>query len=97
MTITTALTTVFDADDTAEKLAEQVLSDLDGQPADLCLLFASAHFEDRIETLADELHERLHARVFAGVTAESVINGDQEFEGQPALALWGGAPAGGPS
>lgn len=46
------------------------------------------HFEDRLQTLALEIHELLQPHTFIGVTAEAVIGGDQEYECQPALVLW---------
>jgi small ligand-binding sensory domain FIST len=57
-------------------------------PVDLGFVFASAHYEDELQRLALELHDLLAARTFVGVTAEGVIHADQEYESQPALALW---------
>jgi small ligand-binding sensory domain FIST len=88
MKIATALTTKVDAEGMARELAEQICASLDGRPVDACLLFASAHFEDRLSQLALEIHELVQPRAFIGGTAEAVIHGDHEYEGQPALALW---------
>lgn len=88
MRITTAVTAAVDGDDQARILTEQVQAGLGGDAVHLCLLFASAHFEDRLQNLALEIHELLQPRAFIGVTAEAVIGGDQEYECQPALVLW---------
>jgi small ligand-binding sensory domain FIST len=88
MRMAVAVVTAVATDAPAEQLAGQVQAALGGGPADLCFAFASAHFEDTLETLAEEIHDRLPARTMAGVTAEAVIVGDHEYECQPALALW---------
>src|SRR5207245_8595343 len=45
---------------------------------------ASAHL------LVSTIHERLRPTVLRGCSAESVIGGSQEVEGQSALCLWAG-------
>jgi small ligand-binding sensory domain FIST len=86
--IATALTRTVNADDTSKVLADRVRSQLGDAAVDLAFIFASAHYEDELQRLALELHERLPARAFVGVTAEGVIHSDQEYESQPALAVW---------
>lgn len=72
---------------TGKWLASEVASKL-GRPADLCLLFATAHFEDELEHIASEVYEWLSPRAFVGATGESVICDAIEYERQPAVAVW---------
>lgn len=87
MTVATALATDPSADVT-EQLVSQIGATLGDHVVDACLLFASAHFEDEIAEIAAGIHDRLSPRTFIGATAESVVSGDQEYEGQPAISLW---------
>lgn len=77
--------------ETADELARSIRAQLGTASVDLCVLFASAHFEDEIEVLAEKLHDLLSPRAFAGCTAEAVIAGEHEFERQPGLVLWAGS------
>jgi small ligand-binding sensory domain FIST len=86
--VTTALATSTAGGDCAERLVAQIQAGLTGQPADLCFLFASAHFEDQLASLAERVYERLGTRALAGLTAEGIICGDREYESQPALVVW---------
>lgn len=88
MKIATALTRAVNAADTGQVLADRIRSDLGDAAVDLCFIFASAHYEDELQRLALDLHDLLRARTFVGLTAEGVIHADQEYESQPALALW---------
>ena len=90
MRIATAVSTAVDADDLPAQLVGDLQAGLERRSADLGILFASAHFEDRLEDLALEIHERLPMRAFVGVTAETVIGDDREYEGQPAIVMWAG-------
>lgn len=89
MRIATAATDRVDGEGLAERLAEELREALGDGTIDLCLLFASAHFEDRLPALALELHERIGARTFIGVTGEGAIADDREYESRPSLVLWG--------
>lgn len=87
MKIVTAIETHAGAPEIAERLAKQVLAELDGPP-DAMLIFASAHLCEELELIAPRLQELTGARAFAGVTGETTICGDVEYEGAPALAVW---------
>jgi len=65
-----------------------VAGELGGRPADLCFLFASAHFEDELEAIAAALYDRLSPRAFIGTTGESVICDSIEYEQRPGIAAW---------
>ena len=88
MKISTALATEVGREQTARGLAGQLSAALPDRRVDLCLLFASAHFEDEIEEIALRLQDLLRPQAFIGTTAETVIRGDREYESRPALALW---------
>lgn len=83
-----AVETNVQMEDVARRLADGVAPALDGRPADICLLFASAHFEDQLADIAERIPELLPARAFIGVTTEAVLHGEHEYENQPAIALW---------
>lgn len=74
--------------DTAGLLASEVTRALDTSRVDLCMLFASGHFEQELESVALELEEQLAPRAFIGMTGETVIAGGFEYETQPAIALF---------
>lgn len=61
---------------------------LDGASADLVVAFATHHHGAALEELGPRLARRTGASVVLGCTAESVIGGRREIEGQPGLALW---------
>ena len=56
-------------------------------PADLAVLFYSAHPLDRLPGLVDGVHKRLAPRWLLGCPGETVIGNDREVEQRPALAL----------
>jgi len=74
--------------DAGEVLAGQVAAELGEKPVDLCVLFASAHFEDELDRIVADVHNRLSPRAFIGTTAESVICNAIEYERRPAVTLW---------
>ena len=80
--------TVSGGDGAARELIARVSESLGEDGADLCLLFATAHFEDEIESIAEAVFEELTPRSVLGTTAESVVCGATEYEERPALALW---------
>ncbi|TWT44295.1 FIST N domain protein [Phycisphaerae bacterium RAS1] len=84
----TACATDPGASGVAGMLAEQLTAGLDGGRADVTLLFASPHFLESLPQLAVELHEALPTQALLGVSGESVIAGEREFENEPALVAW---------
>jgi small ligand-binding sensory domain FIST len=67
---------------------DELLAGLEGATPDLVLAFATHHHGPALEGLGPTLARRTGARLIAGCTAESVIGGSREVEGQPGLALW---------
>lgn len=88
MRIATAVSHSDRPEEVAAHLSEAVGLGLDGQRVDLCMLFASAHYEEQIDSLTQHLTERLGPRAFVGATAEAVICGEREYERQPAVVIW---------
>ena len=80
-------TTKVQRPDNGEILAQEAAAAL-GSRADLCLLFATAHFDDQFEKIANIIGEQLGPRALIGATAETVVAGELEFESQPAIALF---------
>ena len=58
-----------------------------GEHADFALVFASAHFAPRAESLVLNLKRAIGARVLVGCTGEGVIGPTREIEDQPAVAV----------
>ncbi|HEU4363910.1 MAG TPA: FIST N-terminal domain-containing protein [Candidatus Krumholzibacteria bacterium] len=58
-----------------------------GEHADFALVFPSAHFAPRAESLVVNLRRAIGARVMLGCTGEGVIGPAHEIEGQPAVAV----------
>lgn len=88
MAIASAVVTKVGEPETGRLLVEGVRPTLAGRSIDLCLLFASAHFEDALESIAGEIQEQLQPRAFIGVTGETVLRDEQELENQPGIVLW---------
>ncbi|MFN0137035.1 MAG: FIST N-terminal domain-containing protein [Phycisphaerae bacterium] len=86
--IASAAINVVGQPDTASLLATAVREVLGAARVDLCVLFASPHFDGELESIALELEERLAPRAFIGCTGEAVISGEFEYEGQPAVSIW---------
>lgn len=86
--VATALRRDVGSVDTAGGLVSEIQSALSGVTPNLCMLIASAHFEEEMESLAAAIHEQLKPQGFIGATGETIIHGDHEYEGQPAVALW---------
>lgn len=88
MRVASAVSTQLDASAVASELRSAIGAALAGAAPDLCLLFASAHYEDVLEQIVDELETTLKPRAFIGASAEAVIAGELEYESQPAITLW---------
>jgi small ligand-binding sensory domain FIST len=57
-------------------------------PADLALIFFSAHHATAARALGAEAFRRLNPRCLLGCVGETIIGNDREVEEGPALALW---------
>ncbi len=88
MRIATAVATEFGRSAAAGDLCAEIVAQMDGRRVDLCTLFASAHFENDIERVSEEISDALRPRAFIGATAEGVIHSGVEFEHAPAMTLF---------
>jgi len=88
MVVATAVANVVGHPDTGGNLLSAVTSGLGGRRTDLCLVFATAHFDAELESLVSRLQETLKPRALFGTTGEAVIGGALEYEHQPALVVW---------
>ncbi|HTU26496.1 MAG TPA: FIST N-terminal domain-containing protein [Pirellulales bacterium] len=82
-----ALSTQEDSSAAAGEVGGQVAERLGG-PADLAIAFFSYHHADQAEELAARLGECLPTKHLLGVSAEAVVGGRREVEGEPALSVW---------
>lgn len=76
------------SENVARRLVDPIVSSSGGARPALALLFASAHFEDQFDQIAQSVHELLNPQSLVGATAEAVICNDRELEGQPGITLW---------
>lgn len=90
MQVLTALSKTAITADAIEEVCRDVAAGLAGRSADLAFAFFSPDHADSAELIVAQIHERLRPTVLLGCSAESVIGGNQEVEGQPALCLWVG-------
>jgi small ligand-binding sensory domain FIST len=70
------------------EVAGSILEQLDGEPPDLVVVFASPHFVGALEDMTAALRTLLEPGVLLGMTALAVIGGAVEAELVPALSVW---------
>ncbi len=90
MQVLTALSQMANTEDALEEVIRAVSAGLTGRSVDLAFVFFSPDHADSADLIASKIRERLQPTVLLGCSAESVIGGTQEVEGQPALCLWAG-------
>jgi small ligand-binding sensory domain FIST len=65
-----------------------LLEQLEAEPPDLLVLFASPHFAGALDDMVEVLRDLVEPRVLVGMTAAAVIGGSVEAEEVPALSAW---------
>jgi small ligand-binding sensory domain FIST len=65
-----------------------LLEQLEAEPPDLLVLFASPHFAGALDDMTEVLRDLVEPRVLVGTTAAAVIGGSVEAEDVPALSAW---------
>jgi small ligand-binding sensory domain FIST len=70
-----------------ERASAELHEQLDGQPADLVLVFASREHQHRCHELPTILHERFEGAVVLGCSGSGVLANGRELEGVPGLAM----------
>jgi small ligand-binding sensory domain FIST len=86
------ITAVAASGGTRQKLVEQLLArgnqTFGGRRPDCGIVFASVHFEDEMQRLAEDIRHGTGALTLLGCTAEAVIGSEHEHEREPAISLW---------
>ncbi len=77
------------------EVAGSLLEQLDGEPPDLVVYFASPHLVGALDDVSDAFRSLLEPGVLLGATAAAVIGGAREAEDVPALSAWAGRLGGG--
>jgi small ligand-binding sensory domain FIST len=72
------------------EVAGSILEQLDGEPPDLVVVFASPHFVGALEDMTAALRKLLEPGALVGMTALAVIGGAVEAELVPGLSVWAG-------
>ncbi len=88
MKCVSALSTALDSEEAINDVLGRAVGQLGSTPADLAIVFATAHHADAMILIAERLASRGISRHTLGCTAESVVGEDREVEGEPALSLW---------
>ena len=82
-----ALSTTSDTQQAVREACAQATQQL-AEPADLALVFVSQHHGPNFAGIAELICDLCHTENLLGCTGESIVGGDREIEGQPAIALW---------
>jgi small ligand-binding sensory domain FIST len=88
MRCASALSTSADAAASADDLLARISASLNGETADLALIFASAERAESLAVIAERLRTEGIARHVLGTTGESIIGEDREIEEGPAVSVW---------
>lgn len=80
----------FDTVEAAVEAGDSARAGLD-EPADLCLVFATAPHLPMAKWLLSEVHDRLEPRNLIGCGAGGTVAGGREIEEGPGLAVWAAA------
>jgi small ligand-binding sensory domain FIST len=81
----------FDAVEAFTDAARDAARALDGEPCDLCLVFAGAPHLGRGKWVLSAVHENLSPRHLIGCGAGGVVGGGREIEEGPAAVVWAAA------
>ncbi len=82
-----ALSTVRNTDAALDEVIERAATDLEGEPADLALVFTSMHHAKALGKIVEAIRARGLGRHVLGCTGESIVGEDREIEGSAALSL----------
>jgi len=81
----------FDAVEAFTDAARDAAHGLEGEPCDLCLVFAGAPHLGRGKWILSTIHDRLAPRHLVGCGAGGVVGGGREIEEGPAAVVWAAA------
>jgi small ligand-binding sensory domain FIST len=82
-----ALSTQANTQDAIKEVCREATARLNARP-DLAMLFVSPHHAEKTRELAQFVCRAIGNESLLGCTGESIIGGNREIEGQPAISLW---------
>jgi small ligand-binding sensory domain FIST len=88
MKVQTALSRAELTSEAVDSVCREISTAFGGRSVDLVFVFFSPHHTESADYLASTIQDRLTPKVILGCSAESIIEGKQEIEGQSALCLW---------
>jgi small ligand-binding sensory domain FIST len=88
MKCASALSTLPESRAALREVVDHAARTLEGEPADLALVFASMHHAEALEEIAALITREGVGQNVLGCTGESIVGEDKEIEGAPALSLW---------
>lgn len=87
MRFASSITDARNAQDAVDELLVPIGERLTPGMADLAMLFCTAHFEDELPQVVDQIAATLPGAVLIGCTAEGTIGADRELERTPSMSL----------
>ncbi|AGA26240.1 FIST signal transduction protein [Singulisphaera acidiphila] len=88
MKCVSALSTTTNTEAAIQEVVDRAAELMEGEAADLALVFASPHHAAGLEKMTEAIRSRHLGRHVLGCTGESIVADGQEIEGSPALGLW---------
>ena len=85
-----ALITNANWSDEVVKSCQAIIEDIVVSP-DIAIVFASPHFADEFQDIADAIQETLQPSNMIGCVGDSIVSGGREIEGDPAITIWAAA------
>ena len=85
-----ALITNANWSDEVVKSCQTIIEDIVVSP-DIAVVFASPHFADEFQDIADAIQETLQPSNMIGCVGDSIVSGGREIEGDPAITIWAAA------
>ncbi|MDP7034986.1 MAG: FIST C-terminal domain-containing protein [Planctomycetota bacterium] len=91
MKFSSAHSTTPSSEEALREVLNRIQEDFEStDPPDVAIFFITHHHQPCFPELGLRVKRSLNVQHLLGTTAESVIEGTQEFENQPVLALWAG-------
>ena len=82
-----AISTQDNIESSVEEAMANILSQLDGNKADLSVIFVSPHFAEHYNKIPSMIGERLKSGLLLGCSGGGIIGDGQEAEQQPAFSI----------
>lgn len=94
MRIGAGLSGHFNSVQATEQAAQQCADALEGDRADLAVVFFSSHHLEAARSIVHAIERRLNPACLIGVSAESTLGGEVELEGTPGVSVFAAAMPG---